>query len=94
MRKAGEKNVGWAKNELFDILWGIGTPESMSEMIKVAENFAAQGNPNAMGRLGRAYRDGKGVEQDLDKAAEWMRKAAEKNVGWAKIEYDAIIKRK
>ena len=86
MRKAAEKNVAWAKNELFDILWNIDTPESMEEMISVATEFAEKGDGNAMGRLGRAYRHGKGVPQDLDKAAEWMRKAAEKNVAWAKNE--------
>ena len=41
--------------------------------------------------IGKAYRDGRGVEKDLNKAAEWMRKAAEKNVGWAKNELYAII---
>jgi TPR repeat protein len=92
MRKAAEKNVGWAKNELFDILWKIDTPESKYEMIAVATAFAGTGDGNAMGRLGRAYRDGRGVQQDLDTAAEWMRKAAEKNVGWAKSELEYILK--
>ena len=86
MRKAADKDVDWAKNELFDILWRIGTPESYEEMISVVTEFADKGDGNAMGRLGRAYRDGKGVEKDLNKAAEWMRKAADKNVGWAKNE--------
>ena len=91
MRKAADKNVGWAKNELFDILWKINTPESHKEMISVAKVFAEAGDGGAMGRLGRAYRDGRGVEQDLDKAAEWMRKAADKNVGWAKNELSKIL---
>jgi lipopolysaccharide cholinephosphotransferase len=39
-----------------------------------------------MGRLGRAYRDGKGVEKDLNKAIEWMRKASEQGLSWAKWE--------
>ncbi|MCB5279965.1 MAG: sel1 repeat family protein, partial [Candidatus Cloacimonetes bacterium] len=92
MRKAADKNVGWAKNELFDILWRIDTPESMEEMISVATEFAEKGDGNAMGRLGRAYREGKGVPQDFDTAAEWMRKAADKNLGWAKNELAAILK--
>ncbi|MCB5266468.1 MAG: hypothetical protein LHW41_09590, partial [Candidatus Cloacimonetes bacterium] len=91
MRKASDKNVGWAKNELFDILWRIGTPEAHEEMISVATAFAEAGDGNAMGRLGRAYRDGKGVPRDLDKAAEWMRKASDKNVGWAKNELFDIL---
>jgi lipopolysaccharide cholinephosphotransferase len=91
MRKAAEKDVGWAKNELFDILWRIGTPESYNEGISVAKGFADEGDGGAMMRLGRAYRDGKGVEKDLDEAAEWMRKAAEKDVGWAKNELFDIL---
>ena len=44
-------------------------------------------------RLGRAYRDGKGVEQDLAKAAEWLRRAAGQNVGWASHElFDVLWK--
>ena len=58
----------------------------MEEMISVATEFAEKGDGGAMGRLGRAYRDGKGVPQDMNKAAEWMRKAADKNIRWAKNE--------
>ncbi len=79
MRKAANKNIAWAGNELFDILWKIGTPDSYREMVSVADTFAKQNDTNAMIRLGRAYRDGKGVGQDLEKAMEWMRKAANKN---------------
>ncbi len=81
MRKAAEKDHRWS-NELFDILWKIGTQESFAEMIDIASNLAEEGNAGAMGRLGRAYRDGKGVQKDVEKAAEWMRKAAEKNPSW------------
>ena len=91
MRKAADKNIGWAKNELFDILWRINTPESQEEMISVATAFAEAGDGNAMGRLGRAYRDGRGVSQDLEKAAEWMRKAARRNVNLFKDELYEIV---
>ena len=40
-----------------------------------------------MGRLGRMYRDGKGVEKDLDKAIEWMRKATKDGNKWIIIEF-------
>ncbi len=91
MRRAADQNLGWAKNELFDILWRIGTPKSYSEMIRVATSFAASGDGGAMGRLGRAYRDGKGVGKDLNKAAEWMRKAADQNIRWAHWELFDIL---
>jgi len=91
MRKAADKNVGWAKNELLDILWQIGTPESYSQMKKLAEKFAETGDGEAMGHIGRMYRDGKGVGKDLNKAAEWMQKAADKNIEWAKNEFFDIL---
>ncbi|WP_400218750.1 DUF6270 domain-containing protein [Methanomethylophilus alvi] len=93
MRKAADQNLGWAKNELFDILWRINTPESLKEMISVATAFSDLGDGNAMGRMGRAYRDGRGVEQDLSKAAEWMRKAREHKIGWADWELFDILYR-
>ena len=52
----------------------------VSTIQKLADNEDA----DAMGRLGRAYRDGKGVGKDLGKAAEWMGKAAGKSVNWEK----------
>jgi TPR repeat protein len=91
MRKASAINIGWTKNELFDILWKIDTPDSRKEMIAVATAFADSGNGEAMGRLGRAYRDGKGVEKDLDIAADWMRKASAKNIGWVKVELSNLF---
>ncbi len=91
MRMGVEQGLGWAKNELFDILWRINTPESAKEMISVASDFAKQGDGGAMGRLGRAYRDGKGVERNLSMAADWMRKAKDKNVPWAEWELMGIL---
>ena len=52
-------------------------------MIELAKPLAAANNRELQGRLGRAYRDGKGVKQDLQKAAEWMKKAADQNLYWA-----------
>ena len=83
MRKASDKKLDWAQLELFDILWRIDTPESLKEMIDLAESVVATDNPEMQGRLGRAYREGKGVEKDLQKASEWMKKAADKNLPWA-----------
>jgi len=90
MRKASQRLGGWSYNELFDILWKINTSESLSEMISVAQNAAEKGDGHAMLRLGRAYREGMGVEKDLDKAADWMRKAIQKNTIQAKIELTQI----
>ncbi len=86
MRRAADGDINYAKNELFDVLWRIGTLESYNEMIEVASAFAESGDGGAMGRLGRAYRYGRGVERDIDKAIDWMRKASNKNIWWAKNE--------
>jgi FkbH-like protein len=91
MRKAYKNGVSWASWELFDILWRINTPESDAEMISVAEPLAESGNSNLQGRMGRAYCDGRGVPKDLNKAAEWMRKAYENNLRWAGWELFDIL---
>ena len=89
MRKAAAKKAAWT-NELFDVLWAIGTPESHGEMIVAVGKFADKGDAGALGRLGRAYRDGRGVERDLAKAAEWMRRATSKNIAWTNELFDVL----
>ncbi len=91
MRKSANKNVEWAQIELFDILWKLGNVDAYSEMISTILPLVQKGDGGAIGRLARAYRDGKGVPQDLSKAAEWMRKSANKNVEWAQIELFDIL---
>jgi|GEM_PF-7077324 len=92
MRKAAEGNVGWAKNELFDILWHIGTPESHKEMISIATEFAKEGDGGAMIRIGRAYREGKGFEKDQKQALEWMFKASEKTWQFGRELVDNLLR--
>ena len=86
MRKAYDQKLGYASWELFDILWRIDTPESLKEAVAIAEPLAQSGNRELQGRMGRAYRDGKGVEKSLDLAREWFKKAADQDLAWAKIE--------
>jgi TPR repeat protein len=69
----------------------VGTHEAYEEMIQVAEDFAASGDANAMIRLGRAYRDGKGVDLDLDKAEALFKQASEKSPS-AKRELKTIVR--
>ncbi len=91
MREASNKDIGWAKNELFDMLWTFKTPETDQEMISVISSFANTGDGNAMLRMGRAYREGRGVKQDMAMAIDWMRKASDKNISSAKIELSDIL---
>ena len=79
MRKASAQRLAWATNELFDMLWDAGESDRFEEMIDAIAPLAEAGNGSAMRRLSHAYRDGKGVEQDLVQARAWLERAAEKN---------------
>src|SRR5262245_42370288 len=50
--------------------------KNASEGIQLLERAAAQGNSHAQLTLARAYMDGKGVPQDLEKSLRWIEKAA------------------
>lgn len=69
--------------ELFDVLWTINTECTDEEMIALARKYA-ENNPHAMGRLGRAYKCGRGVEKDKNVAIEWFTKAAAIDDFWKK----------
>jgi len=90
MRIAAETRP--VKNELMDMLWMRGNPEDYTEMRDVALTAVKEEDAGAMGRLGRMYRDGKGVEKDVNKAIDWMRIAAEKKIDWAEKELNEILK--
>jgi TPR repeat protein len=76
MRKANAKNSVWA-NELFDVLWNIDDPKIHKEMLSLVEGLAGKGDAGSMLRLARMYRDGKGVEKDVEKAVELLEKASQ-----------------
>ena len=82
-KSAYEKKPSWG-GELFDVLWDINTEESRKLMIDSAEKLAAMGDGDALGHLGKAYYFGRGVEKNQEKALNYMRKACEKNIRWAK----------
>ena len=46
--------------------------------LTVARNEAAKGDPAAMFQIGNRYQEGDGVEQNMEKAVEWWKKADEK----------------
>lgn len=53
---------------------------------------AIQGNASAMEFLANAYRYGRGVEENLCKATELMRVAAEKDNSWAQLNYGDMFR--
>lgn len=91
MRKARVKKINWTDWELFDILYRINTAESLSEAIAIAKPLEESGNREFVARMARAYRDGRGVEKDLTKAADLMRLAYSKGVNWAGWELFDIL---
>ncbi len=66
-------------HEYCDLLMSTGDPEDQKEAFAIYSEQARSGNSRSMVRLGRMYRDGLGVEKDLDKAKLWMGKAATSN---------------
>ena len=53
---------------------------------------AEQGHAVAQCNLGVCFRDGAGVEQDLEKAKEWFSKAAAEGYSKAQSELDSLSK--
>ncbi len=94
MRKSAGKGVLLAKFELFDVLWRIGGADSDREMFTIASELAEKGEKRGMGRLARCYRDGRGVDADMDKARFWMKKAADGGLAWAAKELSEMRSRK
>ncbi len=90
-KKASDAGIPWAKTELFDILMTSELSNDHVFAVNTIEGAAEAGEPYAMGRMGRAYRDGRGVNKDLDKAVDWMSKAMDKNVPWAASELVYIL---
>ena len=92
MQIAARLDIKWAKWEYYEILWKMNTPESLKTMIEYGQAESDKGNMELRARLARAYRDGKGVERDLNKAAELMKSVLPGNPAWAKWEYLDILK--
>ncbi|MDD4154764.1 MAG: hypothetical protein PHT30_05095 [Bacilli bacterium] len=90
-RKATDINLGW-KKELMDLLWQRSNPEDLIELVNTAKISAKGGDVGAMGRLGRMYRDGKGVEKNLEKSAEYFKIVADKYPNWVAEATDVMLK--
>ncbi len=81
-RRSSNHGTSWAKWNLFDTLWAIGSDAALQEMVDLAEPLAESGNGEMQARLGKAYLLGKGVDKDLDKAAYWMKSAITNGTEW------------
>ncbi len=93
LRKFACSGMDWAKPILFDLLWKAKTPETDAEMVKVVCGMTRRGESAAMKRLSRAYREGRGVKVDLDKAAELAQRNYDAGVQGANIDlFDTLWK--
>ena len=67
------------KQELFLLgrlyRFGIGTKPDFSKAFELFQQVAELGNYNAMFAVSEMYRDGHGIEADMEKSVEWSEKA-------------------
>lgn len=89
-KKASEKGIKWAKLELFDTIWELNDSKLFPTMIESIKELCTNNNPAAKARMGRAFRDGKGVNKDLEKAKQYLKYAGEHGIKWAMKEYHQI----
>ncbi len=69
-------------NMAIDKQFGNNMPVDMVGAASLFEQAALLGNPQAQYSLSLCYRNGEGVQKDIDKADEWLRRAEEQ--GWRK----------
>ena len=81
MKKAADADIGWAKQELFDIIWEM--DGNYDEMLSLVRKEAGT-NQGSTFRLGKAIYYGKGIEKDEIAGAAMMRSACKNNGYWAK----------
>lgn len=60
--------------------WGLVIKRDDGVAVDYFQKAAAAHNPDAMDNLGNCYKNGNGVDKDVEKAVEWYRKSAE--CGW------------
>lgn len=56
-------------------------------VLKTISKFAEQGNPHAMVRMARAYKDAHGTERDVSKSMYWFKRTYDSGVDWVKQEF-------
>lgn len=92
MESSGADGVGWARNELTDLLIQRNRGDDFKQAFEKCSDFASEGDVWAKGRLARMYRDGIGTDKDMDKAKSLMSEAAVGGVPWAKNELAEILR--
>lgn len=91
LRKADYFGHPWAKIELVKLLWECNTPSSLYEYYLISSEEVNKRNHEFELFLARAYRDGKGVEKDVNLAKFYFKSAISHNIVWAYCEYFDFI---
>ncbi len=68
LRAAIDKGNRPARIELFDILWTKGTEEASKEAVSLIRNMFEEGHTYAKMCMAKAYREGRGVEKNVEMA--------------------------
>ncbi|MBR4227450.1 MAG: LicD family protein [Candidatus Methanomethylophilaceae archaeon] len=76
MRKASETGYEPAASKLFDLMAESKDPRIRSQALKALDPYASSTRGSTVIRRAMAYRDGCGVEKDLDKALEILKEAS------------------
>ena len=87
---AGKGNAS-AACDLFDMAWNLKDEELLKKAAGMLEPHAKKENAKCAMRLGKAYREGRGVEKDLEKALKLTENAAKLNKAFAR-EYEITRK--
>lgn len=81
------------EKEYLESLKDIGSEEAFRSIINYCNDAVERGDPIAAYYLSKAYREGRGVEKDIDKANEYLRMASEGGYDGADNElFDALWK--
>lgn len=70
--------------QLIDLFWKIRSPDALSAMNRLAFTEAKNNNSACLGRLGRMYLSGTGVEHNIKKSIEYFMNASSENLYWLK----------
>lgn len=83
LRESVKYGVDVSRNELFDILWNANDPEKDCELLSIIQPLADKKDSNAIGRLGKMYVYGRGIEQNIKKGRELLEFASNQGLKWA-----------
>ncbi len=89
-REALAEGIKWAKYDLADVLWRKCTYTSLKEMSQLLDPLVKTNDYEAIARIARMYRDGKGKPKNIQLSKELFEKALSGGVRWAKTELDRL----